>query len=33
MPENIPPAENIKKLGSKKKKQPKALKNPRSDTN
>jgi DNA-damage-inducible protein D len=27
MPENLPPAENIKKLGAKKKKQSKALKN------
>jgi DNA-damage-inducible protein D len=26
MPENLPPAENIKKLETKKKKQPKALK-------
>ncbi len=31
MPENLPPAENIRKLGTKKKKQPKALKNRKPD--
>ena len=33
MPENLPPAENIKKLGAKKKKQPKALKNSEPGSN
>ena len=33
MPENLPPAENIKKLGATKKKQPKAQKNREAGTN
>ena len=31
MPENLPPAESIKKLGPRKRKQPKALKRPPSE--